>query len=102
MPGGSLQVDLEGLVNALVVQFAQDILGPECLSSTNSGNDFLGNATTFGSVLEGQPGTSVNFILQPRINGRHVLHVGRNELVHDTTGDGDTGENGGHRQCQTP
>lgn len=76
VPSGSLQVDLEGLVNALVVQFAQDSLGSESLGSANSGDNFLGNATTFSSVLEGQSGTSVNFVLRICSNGRHVLHVG--------------------------
>ena len=84
VPDRSLAVDETALLDVNVVDAGQDALGAEGLGGADGGDDLLGEGSSFGDVLE-----------------RH-LHVLGEELVHDTTCDGDTGQNGGHGKGKTP
>lgn len=84
MPDRRLEVDRATLVYTHIVEIRQDTLSAECLRGTDGRDDLFGQTTTLGDVLKGD------------------LHVCRDELVHDSTSDGDAGKDGRHREGKAP
>lgn len=84
MPDRRLEVDRATLVYTHVVQVREDTLSAERLRGTDGRDDLLGQTTTLGNVLE------------------RDLHVGRDELVHDSTRDGNAGKDRRHREGEAP
>ena len=101
MPHRGFIVHREGLGYRHVVQLAKGLLSTESLGSTHSGNDFFCERTSLSDVLQGKPKDS-----EPNIDCKkgeqRLLHIGRDEFVHDATGDSDTWQNGGQCQSETP
>lgn len=84
MPDRRLEVDRATLVYTHIVEIRQDTLSAECLRGTDGRDDLFGQTTTLGDVLKGD------------------LHVCRDELVHDSTSDGDAWKDGRHREGEAP
>ena len=84
VPNRSFRVDVTALLDVAVVETGENALRAECLGSTDGGDDLLGKSSALGNVLQ-----------------RH-LHVLGDELVHDTTGNGDTREDGRHGEGESP